>query len=393
MSDADTESTAEEGSSQTALGAGPEDAIDPDLLDGDVLMTGFPGFLASRLVREMFAYGPEGTLFFLVEPRYRQEAERRMETIEAEFPGFEGDWEIVSGDITDEQLGFDEETYEDLADRVNVVWHLAAIYDLAVAEAVAYRVNVRGTIHVLDFCEQCDDLQRLNYISTSYVSGTRGGTVYEDELDEGQGHNNHYESTKFWAEVEVQRRRSKLPTAIFRPGIVVGDSQTGETDKYDGPYYLMRLLHKLPNWMPVPNIGEGDCVVNLVPVDYVTETMAFLGLQEGADGQVYQVADPQPMKARDIFSMILDCMDRAPAIGRVPAGLANVALGNEQVSSFAELPREALIYFNHGARYDTSNVDRALEGTPIRCPHLSTYMQTLVDYFLRHPDRPEGGKH
>ncbi len=375
---------------EASLGAGPAEELDEALLDGDALMTGFPGFLASRLLREMLAYEPAGTFFFLVEPRYRQKAVRRLEALERDFPEFEDGWEVVEGDITDDLLGLDEQRYDELAGRVDIVWHLAAIYDLAVAEAVAYRVNVRGTIHVLDFCEACDQLERFNYISTCYVSGTRGGTVYEDELDEGQGHNNHYESTKFWAEVEVQRRQMHVPTAIFRPGIVVGDSRTGETHKYDGPYYLFRLLHKLPDWMPVPNIGQGDCVVNLVPVDFVTEALAFAGLKQGVAGEVYQLADPQPMKAGDIFAMLLDCMDRPPPIGRVPASLADVALRNDRLSSFAELPREALTYFNHGARYDTGNAERVLEGTSIRCPHLSTYMQTLVDYFLRHPNDPQG---
>jgi len=325
----------------------------------------------------------------VVEPRYRSQALDRIDAIERDFPAFEDSWEIVEGDITEELLGVGEETYTDLTDRVNVVWHLAAIYDLAVAEAVAYRVNVRGTIHMLDFCEQCTDLGRFNYVSTCYVSGTRGGTVYEDELDEGQGHNNHYESTKFWAEVEVQRRQMHVPTAIFRPGIVVGDSRTGETDKYDGPYYIFRALQKLPDWLPVPNIGEGRAVVNIVPVDFATEAMGYLGLKADGADTVYQLADPQPMRAKDIFALVCDCMDKAPPVGRIPASMANLALRNEQLESLIEMPREVLTYFNHGARYDTTNTERALEGTEIHCPHLSTYMQTLVDYFLRHPNKPE----
>jgi nucleoside-diphosphate-sugar epimerase len=386
MSDADDGAT--EGST---TGAGLVEALDDELLESDTLVTGFPGFLATRLLREMLAYEHEGDFVFLVESRFRDEAKQRLQNIERDVPNFEGSWDVVVGDITDEFLGLDDEVYEELTDRIECVWHLAAVYDLAVAEAVAYRVNVQGTIHVLDFCEACDDFRRLNYVSSCYVSGEREGTVYEEELDEGQSHKNHYESTKFWAEVEIQRRRDTIPTAIFRPGIVVGDSQTGETDKYDGPYYLFKLLQRLPNWMPIPNIGDGDRVVNIVPVDFATQAMAYIGMLEGAEGDVYQIADPHPMKARDIFTLALDCMGRAPPVGSVPASLPDFALRNESVEEFVGVPREMLIYFNHGARYDTSNTQRALEGTSIHCPHLSTYMQTLIDYFLRHPDRPEAG--
>lgn len=389
-----TESTDQTGEADGGVtaGAGPADELADELLSTDTLITGFPGFIAGRLLREVLAYEPEGNFVFLVESRFADRARRRLEHVERDFPEFEGSWEVRKGDITEEQLGLEAEEFEELTERIGVVWHLAAVYDLAVAEAVAYRVNVQGTIHVLDFCEACGDFRRLNYVSTCYVSGERTGTVYEDELDEGQGHKNHYESTKFWAEVEVQRRRDEIPTVVFRPGIVVGDSRTGETDKYDGPYYIFKALQRVPDWLPIPNVGEGKAAVNLVPVDFATEAMAFIGLRDGADGSVYQIADPHPMRARDIFALVLDCMGKAPPVGSIPAQIPDFALRNSSLEEFFDMPREVLVYFNHGARYDSSNTQRVLEGTSIRCPHLSTYMQTLVDYFLRHPEHPKAAE-
>lgn len=363
------------------------DELDDAIVAGDVLVTGFPGFLAENLLDRLVDVQEEATFYLLIQSKFRAVAERCLERLEGDHPDFAGRWELVEGDITDRFLGFGEERYHELAETVGTVWHLAAIYDLAVPEQIAYRVNVTGTIHVLDFCEACDDLRRLNYISTCYVSGEREGLIYEDELDEGQGHKNHYESTKFWAEVEVQRRSHQIPTAIFRPGIVVGDSTTGETAKYDGPYYLIKLLNRLPNWLPMVNIGKGETTVNLVPVDFVCDALAFLGLKEGVEGQIFQLADPNPMRARDVVALTLDCMNRAPAIATVPSGLVNAALRRERVEDLMGMPREALVYFNHDARYDTSNTQRELKETAIRCPHLSTYMQTLVDYFLRHPEK------
>ena len=382
MVEDDTDDVATSSEGENAETPAPDSRLDSDILEADVLMTGFPGFIAGRLLEETLAWKPSGDFYFLIEPRYRRKAERRLREIARDVPNFDDErWELIEGDITDEYMGLDHDQYRDLAERVGVVWHLAALYDLAVPEAVAYRVNVKGTVHVLDFCEACDELERFNYVSTCYVSGERRGIVYEDEL-----HKNHYESTKFWAEVEVQRRWMNLPTAIFRPGIVVGDSRTGETDKYDGPYYLFKFLKKLPDWVPVPNIGEGDALVNIVPVDFVTRAMAFLGCAESTDGDVYQLADPHPMRARNIFALALDCMGKPSSIGSVPASLADVALRSNTVAETIGMPREVLDYFNHGARYDVSNTQRALTHTSIRCPHLSTYMQTLIDYFLRHPE-------
>lgn len=370
--------------------------LDYKVATGTALVTGFPGFLAGRLMDELLAMqGPYtaqkrkamARYVFLVQPKLADLAEQRLRGLEADHPRFEGRWEIVTGDITDQWLGMGKARYDELAAEVNVVWHLAAIYDLAVPEKVAYRVNVTGTIHVLDFCEACADLARLNYVSTCYVAGDRHGTIYEDELDEGQGHKNHYESTKFWAEVEVQRRAGDLPTVIFRPGIVVGDSTTGETDKYDGPYYLMKLLKKIPDWLPMLNVGKGHSLVNLVPVDFVAEAMAYLGLKEGVEGSVFQLADPNPMRARDIVAMTLDAMDKAPAVASLPPTLAEMALSSARIEKMLGMPRESLIYFNHDARFDTAHTQRELKDTAIRCPHLSTYWQTLVDYFETHPEK------
>ncbi len=350
-------------------------------------LTGFPGFLTTMLLRELVENSPSGEFHLLVESRFEDLARSRAAQVAKRTAEFDGTIEIHVGDITAPRLGLTEGVYEELTAKVGVVWHLAAIYNLAVPESLAYKVNVTGTIKVLDFCEACESLDRLNYISTCYVSGERAGLVFEDELDEGQGHNNHYESTKFWAEVEVQRRSDEIPTAIFRPSIVVGHSRTGETDKYDGPYYLFKVFKNLPQWVPIPNIGTGNSVVNIVPVDFAAQAIAHIGLEPGHEGTVFQIADPNPMRAQEIVSLTLELLGRKKAPGVVPPRLLDVALGSKSVEEFMGVPREVVNYFSHEARYDTSNTLRALQDTEIRCPHLSSYLQTLMDYVDRNPDQ------
>lgn len=351
------------------------------------LITGFPGFLATHLMLELCERQPSGSFYFLVQAKFDAEAQKRIERLRRERPEFKGEFHIVHGDITDPKLGLSDERYDALRRTITHVWHLAAIYDLAVPEETAYRVNVRGTVHVLDFCQGSPSLQRLNYISTCFVSGKRTGRIAEDELDEGQAHHNHYESTKFWAEMEVRRRMSAIPTVILRPSIVVGHSRTGETDKYDGPYYLLKIIKRMPKWMPFMNVGRGDTVVNIVPVDFAAASIAYLGLDQNVAGQTFQIADPNPMRARDIVALGLRCMDRAPAVGMIPPGLARRALRNETIENTLGVPRELIGYFTHDARYEVANTARALQTSRIRCPHLSTYLQTLVDFYESHPDR------
>ena len=353
----------------------------------DALITGFPGFLATCLAEELARRCEEVTLYLLVQPKFRGEAESRAAAIRRKIPDTTVSFEVIEGDITDERLGFDDELYDELAAKVGVVWHLAAIYDLAVAELQAYRVNVGGTNHILDFCAAAKSLLRLNYVSTCFVAGERQGTIFEDELDERQAHHNHYESTKFWAEVEVQRRQDELPIAILRPAIVVGDSRSGHTDKYDGPYYLLKLLRKYPDWLPFPQIGTGEALVNIAPVDFVAAAMAHIGLKAGCEGEAYHIADPNPMRAKDIVTLTLRLMEKSSSRGHVPPRLVRAFLENDRLEEAVGIPKQVVRYFTHDARYDTTRCEAALEESGLYCPHLSSYLQVLIDYVDQHPEK------
>ncbi|RVU44874.1 NAD-dependent epimerase/dehydratase family protein [Lujinxingia sediminis] len=359
----------------------------PETIDRPILMTGFPGFLATHLV-ETLAQHTEASLDLLVLASEFEQASRRLARLIEEYPSLQGRARLVRGDITREALGLSKADHERLRETVGVVWHLAAIYDLAVPRDVAFKVNVGGTRHVLDFCEACTNLERLNYVSTCYVSGDRRGTFREDELDLGQGFKNHYEETKFWAEVEVQRRASEIPTTIFRPGITVGDSRTGATEKFDGPYYVFGLLERLPEWLPIPNVGRGEAKVNIVPIDVLVAALAALGHEAGNEGQVFQLADPNPMRSRDIIERTLEHMGRNPAVGSVPESWVEKALANTQLESWTGVPQEALAYFNHPAHYDTRKATAALARHGIEFPHLSFYLPTLLDAFARRDEAP-----
>src|SRR5687767_919469 len=178
--------------------------------------------------------------------------------------------EVLAGDIAVRRLGLGDADWDRLTGEVTHVFHLAAIYDLAVPLEVAQRVNVDGTGNVLELCAATAGLERLAYVSTAYVAGDRHGVVYEHELVLGQGFKNHYESTKFQAEVWVRELMDRVPTTILRPAIVVGDSRTGETEKFDGPYYLLRAISRAARAnRAIAQFGAAQSTFNVVPVDYV----------------------------------------------------------------------------------------------------------------------------
>src|ERR671937_2314906 len=147
--------------------------------------------------------------------------------------------------------------------------------------------------------EEQPDLELVAYVSTAYVAGLRTGVVYEHELVMGQGFKNHYESTKFQAEVWVREYMRSVPTTIVRPAIVVGDSGTGETQKFDGPYYILRVISEAQRMgRPVPNFGRSEAPFNVVPVDFVVDAIATVAAAEEAAGETLHLVDPEPLSAR-----------------------------------------------------------------------------------------------
>jgi thioester reductase-like protein len=343
------------------------------------LVTGFPGFIGRRLVAALLEREPEDSIIALVEPRMVGAAREAALEIDG-GPRVE----VLPGDITDPVLALGEDRYARLAAEVDVVHHLAAIYDLAVPATVAHRINVEGTGNVLAFCRAAEHLRRLNYVSTAYVAGDRTGVVYEHELDRGQGFKNHYESTKFQAEVWVRSAADRIPTTVFRPAIVVGDSRTGETQKFDGPYYMLRTLAALKRG-PRPQIGNPDALFNVVPVDFVIDAIAAGARDEDAMGHTLHLTDPEPLSSAEIFALLARTYAGREPSYQAPPALLDQSMRLAPVRAlFGGTPRESLRYLNHPVRFDTTQAGVVLGRKGLRCPRLPEYVGPMVDFFRAH---------
>jgi thioester reductase-like protein len=349
-----------------------------------ILITGFPGFIARRLVRRLIEADESVTVAALVEARMAGAARTAADAIAGDRI------ELVAGDIADRRLGLDDDTYSRLAGEVRVVFHLAAIYSLAVPLEIAQRVNVDGTGNVLDFCRACKDFDKLEYVSTAYVAGERTGVVYEHELVLGQSFKNHYESTKFQAEVWVRELAGEVPSTIYRPAIVVGDSQTGETQKFDGPYYILRTISRaVQTRTPIATFGKASAPFNVVPVDFVVDAMAALAGDDAARGETVHLVDPEPLSAAELTRILSrEYAGREPRL-RLPAKAVAESLRSKAVREMFEgAPRESIVYLNHPVRFDTRCADELLARHGMRCPRFDQYAPAIVRFFREHEGDP-----
>jgi len=355
---------------------------------GTIFFTGFPGFLGVELLPRVLEREPDATAVCLVQGKFARLAQQRADELVAAEPALGGRIRLVEGDITVPGLGLADPAA--VARDLTELWHLAAVYDLSVSRPVGMRINVDGTRHVLDFAEQATDLRRFQYVSTCYVSGRYAGPFAEDDLDVGQSFNNYYEETKFLAELDVRARAAGgLPTSIYRPSVVVGDATTGETQKYDGPYYALQWLLRQPRALAfLPVTGDPAAFrFNLVPRDFVVDAIAALGGHEGATGRTYALADPHPLTVDELYTAMAAATGRR--VVRIPLTRRLATWAIERVPGvypLMRIPASAVDYLTHPTHYLTTNASADLAGFGITCPPLRSYLPVLVDFMRSHPD-------
>ena len=354
--------------------------------------TGFIGrFLVSTLLKR------KGQVHVLV----RKGSQKKFEETAAKMGWDRKRVLPVTGDLAKPKLGLTAAQLKALAGKVKHVFHLAAIYDLT-ADAESQRVaNVDGTKHAMEFAGAVK-AACFHHTSSIAAAGLYPGVFREDMFDEAEGLNDPYFRTKHESEGLV-RTGCPVPYRIYRPGVVIGHSKTGEIDKIDGPYYLFTLIKKmrqaLPQWVPTLGIEGGK--INLVPVDFVVAAMDHIAHKRGLDGKCFHLVDPDPKRIGEVMnifaraahapemSMRIDARMFAVVPGYIRSAIKNlppVQRFSKVILKDLKIPREALGYITYPTRFDTREVERALKGSGIEVPSLEDYAWRLWDYWERHLD-------
>lgn len=342
------------------------------------LVTGFPGFIGERLLPRLLELHPGTEFLCLVQSRFTEQAQAALTRLGVP-PHRAG---LVEGDITASDLGIDSARRGPILERLDSIFHLAAVYDLAVSAEFAHKVNVLGTRHMIAFAKGAPGFKRFHHVSTAYVSGTFEGVFRETDLDRGQSFKNHYESTKFESEKDVAQ--SGLPYSVYRPGVVWGDSRTGETAKFDGPYSVMGAMEKVPL---VFLDGPKDATMNVVPVDYVIEGLARLSASPLSLGKTYNLTDPDGKDVRTLTRLMAKALGRSYLFVPLPLSLVHAAVSIPLVERTLGLIPESIKYFGHRCRYDASQAKADLATLGLSCPPVESYIDVIVAFFRANRDR------
>jgi thioester reductase-like protein len=356
--------------------------------DETFFITGFPGFISNRLI-ERLARSP-AHFILLVQPALFPRAKDQITDIAASSGRSISDFRLVAGDISLSGLGLSEVDRQLVRSETTRVFHLAAIYDLGIARDEAMKINVEGTRHINQFIRTLPQLRHFHHVSTCYVAGKREGWILETELRHEAGFRNFYEESKYLAELEVETLKADLPVTIHRPAVVCGDSQTGETVKYDGVYYLVFYLLLWPNGLSKLNIGNHEVCLNLVPVDYVVDAMTVLAFDEKAIGQTVQLADPRPLTTHQLFNSIAKSINGSRSRITVPPSWVQFFLMLPPSPRITGLPHHGVPYFFVKQTYDTAKSRELLEPHGVRVPSFESYVDKIVEFARQHPITADG---
>ena len=363
-------------------------------------VTGASGFIGKRLVKKLLGR-KNTTIYFLIRAESKKKVSKLMD-----FWGSEAEKRCIPivGDIAKPGFGLSAADKTKIKGKIKHFFHLAAVYDMSASAEANETANVGGTQNAVTLANEIK-ATLFHHMSSIAVAGNYEGVFREDMFDEAKDYLDHpYMQTKHESERYV-RANCDMPWRAYRPGVVLGDSKTGEIDKIDGPYYFFKLIQKmramLPPWMPAIGIEGGR--MNMVPVDFVVDATDHIAhsTDKSLNKKAFHLTDPAPLRIGDSLNIFARAAHapqmalrvNAALLGFIPQSVMKGMMALPPVRRIKNavvkdlgIPEDTLSFINYPVRFDCRETLKALEGTKIAVPDLESYAYKLWDYWERNLD-------
>lgn len=342
-------------------------------------VVGFPGFVATHLIKELFKQ--QVTIEIIAVVQFEEFAKAKVVAGEIERQFNQCQIILFEGDITLPNLDLADADLQLIAPKITAVWHLAAEQNIMIKREKAWKVNVHGTANVNEIACNLPNLQRYMYFSAAFISGKRKGDILEMELIRPPEFHNFLEESKFEAELLVDDLKLELPVTIVRPALIYGHSRTGETQRFDGLYFLMNMIDHLKGKRIFPQIGSKSAELQVVAVDYVVKASIALYLNEQAEGETVHLTDPKAYKVLEVYHRLAQLMAKRKTFSTLPLGIAKVMLEQQSVRKAWHVPPQMIDYLDYAARFDTTDCERLLQGANVQSVDLFDVLPNLVQFY------------
>ncbi len=352
-----------------------------------LFVTGSTGNLGRELVKR-FLERTSDRLLLLVRPSASESHEARVSKLLAKM-GTNGNSksrvEVLAGDVSRPRLGLSEKDWFRVMEETDEIYHAAALTNLGAKWDEAEKINLAGTVHILELAKAAHrqgKLKRYFHFSTAYVAGSLTPLrALEDRLPEAPVFANAYEETKFLAEKKVREAQAEgLPVIIFRPSIVVGDSVRGAVSEFNVIYPFMRifahgLLRKLPSRL--------ENSFNIVPIDFVVEASLAIAAQPESLGKTFHLVTENPPTLGMLLQVKEEFGSHFPSVEVVEPDQFEIETLNEQEKMIFSSLDPYLGYLGSTLSFDTMNTRRALKETPVPLPNTDLgFIRKLIGYAM-----------
>lgn len=355
--------------------------------EGAKLITGATGTLGRSLVEEIVSQTGHRVVALVraqgdVAPRERL---WRLLGNSVDRSEFDARIEVVAGDLSSPTLDLRAQLGDRLLGEIDEIFHLAASTDLGGRRSDLMRANRDGTAHILDLAEELHtkgQLRRFCYFSTAFVAGSgQNWSAPEDVMCAHPAWANAYEESKYSAELLVRAAMERgVPAIIFRPSIVVGDSDTGETNEFGLFYSIVRRFVRcsLPIFPGAPTDR-----IQIVPIDFVVRAAWAISAEQSNIGRTYHLTSANPPALETLIRVVTDEVPGLPDVRLVPPERFDLIDLRPSRRAMMQGMMPYLGYLHRDLRFQTTNTEAALAGTDIEMPDTGSQFVRLITSHAR----------
>ncbi|KAF9933749.1 hypothetical protein FBU30_004550 [Linnemannia zychae] len=368
---------------------------------GHVFLTGATGFLGAFVLRDLLMMPEVKQVICLVRANSDDEAMDRIRSNLTFYRLWNEEYTNrilpLKGDLSKDYLGLGKVRFDSLSASSDAVFHLGAHVNYIQPYATHRSANIAGTINILTFVTSGKP-KSLHYVSTIATFGPvnllkREEVLYEDAdlLDylTGLKYDTGYSQSQWVAEQLMwEASRRKVPIAVYRPGFIMGDSQTGAGNPKDFVARLIRGCLTLGCYPILPNQGK-----QFVTVDYVSQAILRIASDDDNLSRAFHLVPLRNDELTELFDLLDQCgrpLKGVPYSQWVQCLKDSPGLDTNQLMPFISMLSEPV--YGHLTRwetyenmpiYDTSNTKKALEKTGgLELPQIDhVLLQKYMDFW------------
>lgn len=243
------------------------------------LVTNFPSFLGRRVVGSILEEGDARALC-LVPPEKVEQARNEVRGLgESE----RGRVEILVGRASSMHLGLSAREYRRLRDETRFIHHLPPLD----ADPKGLPEVERGVQNVLELAGETRRLDRLIHLAPAAPPDASALLPLR--------HTQTRAGVRARIEAQLEASLRSLPSTLFRPAQLLGDSRTGEFVPGGISLELAFRLALPPFPVPLPPPGFDATPFQAVPADWVARSSLRLGREPATRGRIISLEDPEPV--------------------------------------------------------------------------------------------------